>query len=94
MCIRDRNWVEYLQENLDSGIDSFMTLADEDEAEQAAEDLKEGYFYIEMIATTTDSEALAEKFNTDFSPERSIEARKLTSELAKAKTMLDTYLRY
>ena len=88
-----QEWLEYLEKNLEDGLEMIAN-CDYGEIEHLRMDVYDGHYEIEMVATTTDSEALAKEYGPSFTPEKIVTNGKLRDKIAEARTMLDSYLRY
>ena len=89
-----QEWLEYLEKNYEDGIESAFSMADNDEFESICMEDFDGRIPIEMVATTTDSEALAKEYGPSFFPEKIVTNGQLRDKIAEARSNIKYYLSF
>ena len=89
-----QEWLEYLEKNYEDGIESAFDMANKDEFESICMEDFDGHIQVEMVATTTDSEALAKEYGPSFFPEKIVTNGELRDKIAEARTNLKYYLSF
>ena len=89
-----QEWLEYLEKNYDDGIESAFNMAEKEDFESICMEDFDGRIPIEMVATTTDSEALAKEYGPNFFPEKIVTNGELRDKIAEAQSNIKYYLSF
>ena len=89
-----QEWLEYLEKNYEDGIESAFDMADNDELETLNMGAIDGHINMEMVATTTDSEALAKEYGPNFAPCKFVTNGQLRDKIAEARSNIKYYLSF